>query len=54
MHIAFFLNYYFLELMWECKEGFKVCYFCKINLGCNEQDPRGSGFDPSLGLQNLK
>jgi len=54
MHITFYFVDYFFELMWECKEGFNMCYSCKIDLGCNEHDPRGLGFDSSLGLQNLK
>jgi hypothetical protein len=36
MQIAFHFVDYFLDLMWECKEGFNMCYFCKTDLGCNE------------------
>jgi hypothetical protein len=40
MHIAFYFVDYFLELMWDCREGFNVCYLCRSDLGCNEQDLR--------------
>jgi hypothetical protein len=54
MHIDFHFVDYFLERTWDCREGFNMCYLCRSDLGCNGQDLRGLGSNPSSGLQNLK
>jgi hypothetical protein len=38
---------------WECGEGFNGCCFCRFDLGCNGQVPRGLRFDPFSCLQFL-
>jgi hypothetical protein len=54
MHIALCFVDYFLELTWDCREGFNMYYLCKSNVGCNGQDLKGLGFNPSPSFQNLK
>jgi len=51
MHIVLCFVDYFLELTWDCREGFNMCYLCKSNLGCNGQDLKGPGFNPSPNVQ---
>ncbi len=45
IHIALCFVDYFLELMWDCKEAFNMCYLRKFNLGCNGQDLKRSEFN---------
>jgi len=40
-------------VIWERGEGFKGCCFCRFDLGCNGQDPRGLRFDPFSCFQFL-
>jgi hypothetical protein len=46
MHIALCFVDYFLELTWDCREGFNMCYLCKSNLGYIGQDLKDWGLIP--------